>query len=194
MAAVVKMAGAVVGEHDMLLMFVADDPRLRIRQFAAARQFQEQECAGTFEADAIAANDTTALTHCGPSRAVDIMPKRLIAGCAARHSVLNVSTSGSVNLVRLKFPPGAEAAHVAEREIACLADAPLRRSFRVGAGRDAEDLARGLTVDFIARIARGVIVAIRIKLPLFAGDPGPTGREHCDGMAGRIVTSVEFWR
>jgi hypothetical protein len=74
--------------------------------------------------------------------------------------------------VRLEFPPSAEAARVAEREIACLADAPLRRVFGVGAGRDAEDLARGLAIDFITRIARGVIAAIRIKLPLFASNPG----------------------
>ena len=43
---------------------------------------------------------------------------------------------------RLEFAPRIETAHVAEGEIAGLADAALRAVLRVGAGRNAEDFAR----------------------------------------------------
>ena len=148
------------------------DTRLRIRQFAAARQFQKQECAGAFEADAIAANDTAALTHCSPGRAVDIMPEALDRRMRSAPFGLECLDFLIGKPVRLKFPPSAEPTHVTEREITCLAGGPLRRAFGVGAGRNAENLARSFAVNFIPRVVRGVIATVRIKLPRFASDPG----------------------
>ena len=74
--------------------------------------------------------------------------------------------------IRLEFPPGIQAALVAERQIAGLADAALRRVLRVGAGRHAEDLAGGDAVRLVARITCRVKAAIAVELPFFAGNPG----------------------
>ena len=147
---------------------------LRIGDLAAARQLQLQERADALEGDAAAANDPAALAHRSPGGTIDVVPERLIFGCAARHSVLNVSTSCVGEFIRLEFPPGIQAAHVSERQIAGLADAALRRVLRVGTRRHAEDLAGGLAVRLVARIACRVKAAVGVELPLFAGNP----RQH----------------
>ena len=94
-----------------------------------------------------------------------------VAGCAARHSRLERLDFRVGEFVRLEFPPRIQAAHVAEREIAGLADTALRRVLCVGAGRHAEDLACGLAVRLVARITCRVKSAVGVELPIFASNP-----------------------
>ena len=59
----------------MLLALVPDDARLRIGDLAAARQPQEQECAGALEGDGAAADDPATLAYRSPGGAIDVVPE-----------------------------------------------------------------------------------------------------------------------
>src|SRR5262249_25157482 len=102
----------------------------------------------------------------------DVVPKLLNPAIPRPPFVLERFNFGVTELPWLEFPPGVEAAHVAEGEVTGLADTPLRRQLRVGPGRHAEDLAGGFAVRLVARIAGCVIAAIAINLPFFTGNPG----------------------
>ena len=65
-----------------------------------------------------------------------------VAGWAARHSRFECLDFGVGEFVRLEFPKSVQAAHVAEGEIAGLADRAL--VLRDRCWRDAEDLGCGL--------------------------------------------------
>ena len=166
----------------MLFAVVADNARLRVSDFAAAGQLHEQKAAGALESDA--PQRTTrprSRTAVQAARSMSYQ-KRLIAGCAARHSCLKDVDFVVSEAIRLEFPPGVQAARVAECQIASFADTALRRCFRVGAGRHAEDLAGRLAVGLVPRIARCVITAIGVELPVLAGDP----RQHPGFNAAEI--------
>src|SRR5262249_30602026 len=75
-------------------------------------------------------------------------------------------------LVRLKFTPGIEPAHVAKCQIAGFTDAPLRALFREGAVCDAIYFACSNAIRLIARILGGVITSVAVQFPFFAGNPG----------------------
>ena len=52
MAAVSELTAAIVGKYDTLFAIVTEDARLRVGNFAAAGQLQEQKAAGALEDDA----------------------------------------------------------------------------------------------------------------------------------------------
>ena len=155
----------------MFVALVFDDARLRIAELAAARQLQLQERADVFQVDAAAADDLAALAHRKHCRAIDVVPELDVFGMRSAPFGFERLNFRVGEFVRLEFAPGIQAAHVAECEIAGLANTALRGVLCVGAGRHAEDPACGLAVRLVARITRRVIPAIAVEFPNFTSNP-----------------------
>src|SRR5262249_53576557 len=132
------------------------------------------EAAGAFEGDTTAADDAAALTHRRPGSAIEVVPELLDRRMGRTPFALELLNFGVGEAIGLEFPPGVEAAHIAEGKIARFADAALWRVLGVGAGRYAEDPACSLTIWLITRIVGCVIAAVSIKLPGLASRP----RQH----------------
>ena len=115
-----------------------------------------------------------ALAHRKHSGTIDVVPELLDCGMRRAPFGLEGLDFRVGEFIRLEFPPRIQAALISERQIAGLADTALRRVLGVGAGRHAEDLAGGLAVRLVARIAGRVKAAVGVELPLFAGNP----RQH----------------
>jgi len=74
-AAILELPSTIVGEYDMLFALVADDARLRVGKFTAARQFQLQKCTTAFEGNGAAPDDAAALAYRRPRGTINVVPK-----------------------------------------------------------------------------------------------------------------------
>ena len=120
----------------MLLALVANNARLGIGDFAAARQLKLQKSAVALERDRAGTDNTAAFPYRRPGGAVDGVPEFHHRRMGRSPLAFELLDFGVGEFFRLEFAPGIEAAHKAEGEIADLADAPLRAVLRVGAGRE----------------------------------------------------------
>lgn len=130
--AILKLSSSVVGKHDMLFVFVADDAWLRIRKLTARRQCQLEERAVAFERDDTAANDAAALLHSGPCCTIKAMPEPFDIGMRSSPILVELLHFFIGELIG-EFSECVDAARIAESEVAGLADVPFRAVFREGA-------------------------------------------------------------
>ncbi len=113
-AARFELSEPVVAEYNVLLPFIADDVRLRVRELASTRQLQLKERAVALEGDGTAADNAAALAYCGPGRTIDVVPKALDPWVRGAPISLELLYFGVGETVRLELPPRSQTAAVSE--------------------------------------------------------------------------------
>jgi hypothetical protein len=112
-AAFLKLSFGIIGKNNVLFAIVTNDVRLRVCQFAAARQLQKQESAGALKSNAAATDDTAAFTHRSPGGTIETVPKFYncrMGSAPFTLELLDLLVGETIG----KFPPSFQAAHIAK--------------------------------------------------------------------------------
>src|SRR5262249_45599235 len=105
--AVLELPGSVVREDNNLIPRVFDlNVGLRVSEFAAARQLQEQKCAAAFEGDTATGDYTAALAHRSPCGPINVVPEPLNVRMRSAPFLFELLHFFISEFLGLEFAPG----------------------------------------------------------------------------------------